>query len=150
MRGDHFGKATLHKLTASVVDSGKPFLRRRCCADGSCSSHSKRPRLAQPCLLPSAFNNWPCASRTLYSTVQYDYEVIRGIFLGDETIAARSRETGLDRATVAEKARRFLEHGMLGLTERRTTYASPHLELWELDDAQWRKSTICSIDRKYE
>lgn len=53
--------------------------------------------------------------------VQHDYEVIRGIFLADETVAARSRETGVDRATVGEKARRFLEHGMLGLIDRRTT-----------------------------
>jgi transposase InsO family protein len=51
--------------------------------------------------------------------VQHDYEVICDIFLADETIAARSRETGLDRATIAEKARRFLEHGMLGLVDRR-------------------------------
>jgi hypothetical protein len=55
--------------------------------------------------------------------VQHEYEVIRGFFLADETIAERSRETGLDRATVAEKARRFLESGMLGLVDRRTTTA---------------------------
>ncbi len=53
--------------------------------------------------------------------VQYEYEVIRGFFLADETIAERSRETGLDRATVAAKARRFLEDGMFGLVDRRTT-----------------------------
>ena len=51
--------------------------------------------------------------------VQYDYEVIRGIFLEDETIAERSRETGQDRATVSATARRFLEVGMLGLIDRR-------------------------------
>jgi transposase InsO family protein/transposase len=54
-------------------------------------------------------------------SVQHDYEVVRDIFLADETIAERSRETGVDRATVAEKARRFLEHGMLGLIDRRRT-----------------------------
>jgi N-acyl-D-aspartate/D-glutamate deacylase len=53
--------------------------------------------------------------------VQYDYEVIRGIFLADETMAERSRVTGQDRATVAAKARRFLEQGMLGLVDRRAT-----------------------------
>jgi transposase InsO family protein len=53
--------------------------------------------------------------------VQHDYEVIRGIFLTDETITERSRETGLDRATVAAKARCFLEQGMRGLLDRRTT-----------------------------
>lgn len=53
--------------------------------------------------------------------MQYDYEVIRGIFLADETVAERSRETGQDRATITAKARRFLEAGMLGLVDRRAT-----------------------------
>jgi hypothetical protein len=41
--------------------------------------------------------------------LQYDYEVIRPIMLADETIAQRSRATGLDRETVGEKARRFVQ-----------------------------------------
>jgi len=53
--------------------------------------------------------------------VQHDYEVIRGIMLADETIAERSRVTGIDRATVGEKARRFVEGGMRGLIDQRTT-----------------------------
>ena len=53
--------------------------------------------------------------------VQHDYEVIRGIMLADETIAERSRVTGVDRDTVSEKARRFVQHGMFGLVDRRTT-----------------------------
>jgi len=53
--------------------------------------------------------------------VQFWYEVIRGSLVADETIAERSRETGLDRATVAQKAHRFLEGGMFGLVDRRTT-----------------------------
>jgi len=53
--------------------------------------------------------------------VQHDYEVIREIMLADATIAERSRATGLDRATVREKAHRFLEEGMRGLIDRRTT-----------------------------
>ncbi len=53
--------------------------------------------------------------------VQFWYEVIRGSLVADETITERSRETGLDRATVAEKAHRFLEDGMFGLVDRRTT-----------------------------
>jgi putative transposase len=52
--------------------------------------------------------------------VQHDYEVIRDIILFDATIAERSRITGVDRKTVSEKARRFLEDGMLGLVDRRT------------------------------
>jgi transposase InsO family protein len=59
--------------------------------------------------------------------VQYSYEVIRGIMLADETITARSEATGLDRATIGEKAQRFLEEGMLGLVDRRTiTQAGRH------------------------
>jgi len=53
--------------------------------------------------------------------IQHDYEVIRGIMLADETIAERSRVTGVDRDTVSEKARGFLQHGMFGLVDRRTT-----------------------------
>jgi len=52
--------------------------------------------------------------------IQYRYEVIRGILLADETIAERSRITGVDRGTVATQARRFVEDGMLGLVDRRT------------------------------
>lgn len=53
--------------------------------------------------------------------VQHDYKVVRGIMLADETIAERSRITGVDRDTVGEKARRFLQEGMFGLVDRRTT-----------------------------
>jgi predicted transcriptional regulator len=53
--------------------------------------------------------------------VQHDYEVIRDIMLADATVAACSRATGVDRATVSEKARRFIQQGMLGLIDRRTT-----------------------------
>jgi len=53
--------------------------------------------------------------------IQHDYEVIRGIMLADETIGERSRITGVDRDTVSEKARRFVQHGMFGLVDRRTT-----------------------------
>jgi len=53
--------------------------------------------------------------------IQHDDEVIRDIMLADATVAERSCATGLDRATVGEKARRFLEGGMRGLVDRRTT-----------------------------
>src|SRR5919199_2192444 len=52
--------------------------------------------------------------------VQHDNEVIRDIILFDATIAERSRITGVDRKTVTETPRRFLEDGMLGLVDRRT------------------------------
>jgi hypothetical protein len=49
--------------------------------------------------------------------IQFDYEVIREVVLADETILQRSRATGVDRATIAEKARRFVQTGMLGLID---------------------------------
>jgi len=61
--------------------------------------------------------------------VQYSYEVIRGIMLADETITARSEATGLDRATISKKAQRFLERGMLGLQDRRSTTSAERHQL---------------------
>jgi transposase InsO family protein len=58
--------------------------------------------------------------------MQYRYEVIRDIMLADVTIAERSRVTGVDRGTVAQHARRFVEGGMLGLVDRRTTTDQEH------------------------
>src|SRR5258708_1672213 len=58
--------------------------------------------------------------------IQYDYEVIRGIMLADETVAERSRATGVDRTTVGEKARCFVQGGMLGLVDRRTSTKHGH------------------------
>src|SRR5437764_8965745 len=59
---------------------------------------------------------------------QHDYEVIRGVVLFDQTLAERAAQTGLDRSTVGEKARRFVEEGMLGLADQRTDKAGrkPH------------------------
>ena len=60
--------------------------------------------------------------------IQHDYEVIRDVVLFGERITQRSTETGLDRTTVADKARRFLQQGMFGLVDARTTTAGrkPH------------------------
>jgi hypothetical protein len=44
--------------------------------------------------------------------LQHDYEVIRPIVLFGETAAERSRQTGLERTTVGDKARRFVLDGM--------------------------------------
>lgn len=91
--------------------------------------------------------------------VQFWYKVIRGSLVADETIAER----GLSRKRVLV----WLYDGRLRIAHRqallaqytyraerrgtrlravdphpqlyRTAYASPQLELWELDDAQWRK-----------
>lgn len=55
--------------------------------------------------------------------IQDDYEVIRPIVLFAETIAERSRQTGLERTTIGDKARRFLHDGMLGLVDQRAGHA---------------------------
>jgi len=55
--------------------------------------------------------------------LQTDYEVIRPLVLRGETTTARSQQTGLDRTTIGDKARRFIQHGMLGLLDGRVTAA---------------------------
>jgi hypothetical protein len=51
---------------------------------------------------------------------QHDYEAIRPVVLHSETAAERSRQTGIDRTTIADKAKRFVTGGMLGLADGRT------------------------------
>src|SRR5438045_8968285 len=60
--------------------------------------------------------------------VQHDYEVIRPIVLFSEHIARRSELTVLERTTVREKARRFIQQGMRGLLDQRATHSGrkPH------------------------
>ena len=55
--------------------------------------------------------------------IQYDYEVIRPLVLFAETIAERSRPTGLERTTIGDKARRFIQNGLLGLVDQRAGHA---------------------------
>jgi transposase len=60
--------------------------------------------------------------------IQHDYEVIRPVVLFGERVTQRSEETGVDRTTVADKARRFIERGMVGLVDERLAKAGrkPH------------------------
>jgi hypothetical protein len=51
--------------------------------------------------------------------LQHDYEVIRPIVLFAESVAERSRQTEIERTVVGEKARRFVQQGMLGLVDKR-------------------------------
>ncbi len=51
--------------------------------------------------------------------IQDNYEVVRPVVLFAETVSERSRQTGIDRTVVGEKARRFIEQGMLGLQDQR-------------------------------
>lgn len=51
--------------------------------------------------------------------VQYNYEAVRPTVFGFETVAARSERTGIDRTTLGEKARNFIQHGMFGLVDHR-------------------------------
>lgn len=55
--------------------------------------------------------------------IQHDYEVIRPIMLEAETVTARSQQTGVERTVVGDKARRFVQHGMLGLVDHRPSRA---------------------------
>ena len=57
--------------------------------------------------------------------IQHDYEVIRPIVLFAETAAERSRQTGVERTVVGDKARRFVLEGMDGLRDRRTAARGP-------------------------
>ena len=58
--------------------------------------------------------------RQFVDPIQHDYEVIRPIVLFAETAAERSRQTGVERTVVGDKARRFVLEGMDGLRDRRT------------------------------
>ncbi len=58
--------------------------------------------------------------------IQHDYEVIRPLVLFGETAAERSRQTGVERTMVGDKARRFVLDGMAGLRDRRTEPRDPH------------------------
>ena len=55
--------------------------------------------------------------------IQHDYEVIRPIVLFAETIAERSRQTGIEQTVVGAKARRFAIEGMLGRVDQRLGHA---------------------------
>ena len=57
--------------------------------------------------------------------IQHDYEVIRPIVLFADTAAERSRQTGVERTVVGDKARRFVLEGMAGLRDRRTEPRGP-------------------------
>ena len=52
--------------------------------------------------------------RQFIDPIQHDYEVIRPIVLFAETAAERSRQTGVERTVVGDKARRFVLEGMAG------------------------------------
>ena len=55
--------------------------------------------------------------------LQHDYEAIRPIVLGAETVAERSRQTEMERTTLGDKARRFAMEGMRGLADQRAQEA---------------------------
>lgn len=52
--------------------------------------------------------------------LQYAYALIRPIVLFGETAAERSRQPGVDRTVIGDKARRFVSDGMSALADGRT------------------------------
>ena len=62
--------------------------------------------------------------------LQQDYEVIRPIVLFAETAAERSRQTGIERTVVGDKARRFVLEGIEGLRDRRTEPREPQASVY--------------------
>jgi putative transposase len=71
----------------------------------------------------SAQEDFEHIRRQFVDPIQHDYEVIRPIVLFAETAAERSRQTGVERTVVGDKARRFVIAGMLGLTDGRAEAA---------------------------
>jgi putative transposase len=71
----------------------------------------------------SAQEEFAYIRRQFIDPIQHHYEVIRPIVLFAETAAERSRQTGVERTVVGDKARRFVLEGMLGLTDRRAEAA---------------------------
>src|SRR5919206_3725921 len=69
---------------------------------------------------PEAFHQF---TLKFLDPIQHDYEVIRPIVLFAETVTERSRQTGIARTTLSDKARRFVQQGLRGLADRRTTPA---------------------------
>lgn len=53
--------------------------------------------------------------------VQYDYETIRPVVLFAQPVIERSQETEVPRTTIREKAKRFIQEGMVGLADKRAT-----------------------------
>lgn len=51
--------------------------------------------------------------------IQHQYEIIRPLVLYAETIAERSRQTGVDRSHIRDQTHRFVTNGMFGLADQR-------------------------------
>src|SRR5918999_3221020 len=82
---------------------------------------------------------------------QRDYEIIRPIVLFGETAAERSRQTGVERTVVGDKARRFVLGGMAGLQDQRTPARDPQEPVYPEAIAGYivyLKQLYCSIAAK--
>src|SRR5438552_1340614 len=87
------------------------------------SLRRSRSRCPKRSAFVSAQEEFEQIRRQFIDPIQHDYEVIRPIVLFAETAAERSRQTGVERTVVGDKARRFVLEGMLGLTDRRAKTA---------------------------
>jgi transposase InsO family protein len=84
--------------------------------------------MGQSDAIPPASDDFNQLQLLFSDPLQREYEVIRPIVLFAETVTARSEQTSIDRSTVGEKARRFIQDGMLGLVDQRSTQSGrkPH------------------------
>lgn len=80
--------------------------------------------------------------------LQNDYEVIRPIALFAETTAACSVQTRIERSTIGEKARHFVQKYMLGFLDQRSTHSGRKLHTFpepiatNISNNSTRQSTI--------
>ena len=73
----------------------------------------------------SAQEEFARIQRQFVDPTQREYEIIRPIVLFGETAAERSRQTGVERTVVGDKARRFVLGGMAALQDQRTQSRDP-------------------------
>src|SRR5215475_8338102 len=119
---------TQAQRTPEVIGMGHRALVQTLRQDKSNISHSlgtlaPRGLIVIRRTLVSAQEEFAHIRQQFIDPIQHDYEVIRPIVLFAATAAERSRQTGVERTVVGDKARRFVLEGMRGLTDRRAETA---------------------------
>ena len=83
------------------------------------------PRRPQRSDLVSTHEEFARIQLQFIDPTQRDYEIIRPLVLFGDTAAERSRQTGVDRTVVGDKAHRFVLGGMAALQDGRTQPQEP-------------------------